>query len=75
MVADTHLADAIYREKVRRARAMDAGAKLLAGPELFDSACRWTRAGILQEHPEADEAEIQEMIQKRLDLAERNRTQ
>jgi hypothetical protein len=71
MVAEKKLVDAIYWEKVRRAREMDGGAKLLAGPELFDFACQWTRAGILRDHPEATPAEILDLIQQRIDILEK----
>jgi hypothetical protein len=68
MVADNQLAAELYREKVRRARDMDGWEKLLAGPQLFDFACRWTRAGILRDHPDANEATIEGLMQVRMDL-------
>lgn len=48
-VADT---DALFREEVARARAMDPGARLLAGPRLFERACRVMADGVRHRHPD-----------------------
>ena len=65
------LLDALYRDKVRAARAMTPGDRLLAGLRLFDLACEMTKAGIRMQHPEADEARVLEILRARLDLARR----
>ncbi|HEY5892749.1 MAG TPA: hypothetical protein VIT91_05905 [Chthoniobacterales bacterium] len=65
------LAEAIYKDKVRRARAMSPEEKLLAGQELFDFACKFTLAGIAVQHPEADEDERFRLLRQRLALGEK----
>jgi hypothetical protein len=49
------LMDAIYRDRVPRARQQSLEEKLLAGPRLFDMACRAIRAWIRRQFPDADE--------------------
>jgi hypothetical protein len=65
------LVDALYRDKVRAARAMKPEAKLLAGAELFDWASSITMAGIRAQHPAADARQVLQMLRDRLALAER----
>ena len=65
------LIDELYRERVLRARAMSPQDKLLAGPRLFDFACRVTADGIRARFPEADEEEVQKILRERLALARR----
>jgi hypothetical protein len=65
------LVDALYREKVLRARKMAPGEKLFAGAELFDMACAITLAGIRDQFPEADEQKALEILRERLKLVER----
>lgn len=71
MQPDARLADQLYREKVRRARAMPPEEKLLAGPRLFERSCRIMADGIRDEYPSATEEEVQEILRKRLALARR----
>ena len=52
MATLTALADALYRDEVARARAMNPGDKLLEGPRLFDRACRVMADGIRHRHPD-----------------------
>jgi hypothetical protein len=40
--------------------------KLLAGPDLFDLACRIMADGIRWQFPEADEAGVQQILRQRL---------
>ena len=54
-VADT---DALFREEVARARAMDPGARLLAGPRLFERACRVMADGVRHRHPDLSPDEV-----------------
>jgi len=70
MEPSEQLIDEIYREKVIRARNMSPGEKILAGPELFDLACEWARAGIRQQHPEAGEPQLLQLLEDRIQLGE-----
>jgi hypothetical protein len=65
------LIDAIYREKVLRARETPPEEKLLDGLRLFDFACRITADGIRNQYPEADEQRVREILAQRLDLQRR----
>ena len=67
------LIDDLFRERVLRARQMSAEEKLLAPAELFAWACEIARSGIRYQHPEADEAQIEELLAQRLALGERLR--
>ena len=60
------LADAMYREEVERARAMEPWEKLLEGPRLFERACRLMADGIRHQHPDADEAGVRALLIDRL---------
>jgi hypothetical protein len=70
MEPSEQLIDEIYREKVLRARMMSPGEKILAGPELFDLACEWARAGIRRQHPHAGEGQVLELLEQRIRLGE-----
>jgi hypothetical protein len=50
---------------------MPLAAKILEGPRLFDRSCRLILAGLRHEHPEANESELQRLLQERLDLVNR----
>jgi hypothetical protein len=65
------LADAIFRDRVLRAREMPGEEKLRAGFELFEFACGITRAGIKYQNPHADEAEVEHILAERLALQRR----
>ena len=65
------LIDAIYRERVHRARRTPPEEKLLDGPRLFEMACRITMDGIRMQHPDADEAQIRDILAQRLALRRR----
>lgn len=62
-------ADDLYAERVREARQQPLGEKLLAGVELFVLSCEFMRAGIRIQHPDADAAQVEAMLQERLALA------
>jgi hypothetical protein len=66
-----HLADEIYRDRVRRARRMTMAEKILDGPQLFDMACRISRCGIRSQFPDADEQQVEELLRQRLAIARR----
>jgi hypothetical protein len=42
--------------------------KLFVGRELFEFGCELSRAGIRAQHPEADEAEVERLLARRLAL-------
>ena len=68
------LVDELYRERILWARATPPEEKLLAGARLFEDVCERMAAGLRDENPEADEATIQELLRRRLDLLRRLRT-
>ena len=65
------LIDELYRERVLNARRMPPEDKLLAGPRLFERACRIMVDGIRDECPEADEEQVRQMLAQRLTVARR----
>jgi hypothetical protein len=65
------LIDDIYRERVLRARRTPLEQKLLAGPQLFDRACRLMEDGIRNEYPDADPQRVREILIERLNLLRR----
>jgi hypothetical protein len=62
------LIDDIYRERILRARRTPPEEKLLAGPRLFEYACRITMEGIRDQFPDADEVRVREVLAERLAL-------
>ena len=68
------LVDELYRERVLWARAIPPEEKLLAGARLFEDVCERMAAGLRDENPEVDEATIQELLRRRLELLRRLRT-
>jgi len=65
------LIDALYRERVLRARETPPEEKFLAGPRIFDRVCRIMADGIRNEYPDADETRVQEILAERLELNRR----
>jgi hypothetical protein len=65
------LADAIYRERVLRARRTPIELKIEAGGELFEGVCQRMTDGLRDENPGADEATIQDLLRRRLALLRR----
>lgn len=65
------LIDELYRQELRDARAMSPEQKILAGQQLFESACRVTLAGIRNQHPGASEEQCLRLLRQRLDLQRR----
>jgi hypothetical protein len=63
--------DSLYWERVLAARAMRPEDKLMAGLKLFDMSCRIMADGIRNEHPEADETTVQNILRERLALSRR----
>lgn len=66
MSATKTLADALYREEIARARAMDLAEKLLEGPRLFERARRVMLDGIRHQHPDLDDAGVHALLADRL---------
>jgi hypothetical protein len=66
------LADDIFRERVLRARRTPIEQKILAGVQLFEDLCTRMAAQLRQENPGADEATIQELLRRKLDLLRRS---
>ena len=60
------LADALYREEVARARAMDPGERLLEGPRLFERACRVMADGVRHRHPDLEDDAVRALIEAQL---------
>ena len=65
------LIDELYREELLEARQMSPEQKLLAGQDLFESACQITLAGIRHQFPDASEARCLEILRQRLELQRR----
>jgi Rv0078B-related antitoxin len=67
------LIDALFRERVLRARRMSPEEKILVGPRLFEWACRIARDGIRDQHPDATDEQVEEILLQRLALGRRLR--
>ena len=65
------LGDALFREQVEAARAMTLEQRVAAGMSLFQLACHVTTDGIRHQFPDADEAEVFQILGERLALARR----
>jgi hypothetical protein len=65
------LIDALYHERVLRARAMPIEEKILAVPRLFDLACRITMDGIRAQFPDASEERVRQILFERVALKRR----
>jgi len=65
------LIDAIYRDKVLRARRTPFERKLLGGLEQFVFSCELMKAGIRNQYPEADAERVRQILIERLALARR----
>ena len=65
------LGDRLYRDEVLAARAMTPEEKFLAGPQLFDFACRIALDGIRNQFPDVDEHRIRQILAERVELGRR----
>jgi hypothetical protein len=65
------LVDAIYRERVLRARVTSPEQKLLDCFRLFEFTYRIMSDGIRNENPRADERQIQELVSRRFEILSR----
>ena len=66
MKPDRQLIDEIFRDRIRRARALPLEKKLCGGVALFEAACHRMRDGIRWQHPEFDEMEVEQELRRRL---------
>jgi hypothetical protein len=62
------LADALYWEKIERARKISPEDRMKAGPELFDYACSITLNALRERMPDATEAELLDKVRERIAL-------
>lgn len=60
------LADAIYADKVRRARGLTIGERIDTSIELFEGALGLMKDGIRAQFPGQDEAQVESLLRKRL---------
>ncbi|HYE20690.1 MAG TPA: hypothetical protein VEA69_19745 [Tepidisphaeraceae bacterium] len=65
------MADAIYREKVLRARSQSIEEKLALGADLYTYATSITLAGIRNQHPEWTEEQVRAELRRRIALSRR----
>ena len=61
----------IERDRLRRAKDEPLASKFLAGEELFHYAASITMSGIRMQHPEADERQVLDILEKRMELVDR----
>jgi hypothetical protein len=65
------LMDAIFVDRVRRARQRPMGEKMLDGPRLFDLNCQIMRSGIRAQFPTYDAEQVEQELRRRLAIARR----
>lgn len=58
--------DALFLEEVARARAMEPASRLLAGPRLFERACRVMADGVRHRHPEFSDDQVLAQVGEQL---------
>jgi hypothetical protein len=63
--------DSVYREQIAAARLLSPEEKLLAGGQLFDSACRELRATIRASFPRASDDDVEALLRHVIRAAER----
>jgi len=56
-------------KQIERYRQMTGEQRLKIALDLHEMSCNIARAGIRQQHPEADEAEVEKLLRARLKLA------
>ena len=65
------LVDALYRDKVLRAREAPLGEKLLSGAKLFEIAWKRMLDGARAQHPDLDDAGLLELMRRRAERLRR----
>ncbi len=63
------ISEAIYRQKVLRARRTPPERKLLAPARLYEHARSISMAGIRNQHPHATAEQVRQLFQRRLKIA------
>jgi hypothetical protein len=63
------LGDAIFWEKVKRARMAPPEVKVLDGPRLFDRVIELMKAGVRMQFPDADEERVNAVVRERLEIS------
>ena len=63
--------DQLYCDEVLAARVMTPEEKLLAGPQLFDFACRIALDGIRNQFADLNEQRIRQILAERVELGRR----
>lgn len=61
-------ADAIYVERVLRARETPGDQKMVDGIRMFERSCGFMRDGIRHQFPNATPEEVEQILQRRLDI-------
>jgi len=61
--------DRALQEQIERYRRMTGEQRLRIALELHELSCNVAREGIRQQHPTADEAEVERLLRRRLELA------
>jgi hypothetical protein len=63
------LADELFRDKVRQARATSPEQRFWEGARLFDHVCRIMTDGIRARHPDASEEEVKKILFRQIEIA------
>jgi len=71
MEPSEQLVDELYRDRVLRARETPPEDKLLDGARLFDVSCRIMMDGIRDEHPDAGDERVRDILRERIALLRR----
>lgn len=66
---ERELMDRLFWDKIDTARRMKLAERMMAGPELFDMACRITRSGIRLQRPEFSEQQVEAELERRLAIS------
>lgn len=69
------LADALYRERILRARRTPLEARLMQGADLFDFGCEAMLMGLRVQMPGASEEELRSALRRRLDYGRKLESQ
>ncbi len=65
------LANELFADKVRQAKAMTPEERVLAGMQLFELSCAIMRDGIRNQFPAANEEDVERHLRERLAVARR----
>lgn len=62
-------ADVALQKQIERYRRMTGEQRLAIALELHELSCNLARSGIRRQHPNADAAEVERLLRRRLELA------